>query len=174
MTPAGLALDSFSALAIKKGTESEMPEGLYTAAHGYWFQHPGTPKNKQWVEEFEGMWGQPPHIVAHDAYGLIYAYKKAIETAGTTDTDAVIQAMEGMSFDTPGYSRVIRGEDHQAVSDVPWGVTKKDASLTGFCGAMSVAQIEDSVGNEVIEPLEDVLKRRAEKGSPPWMEFIHK
>lgn len=174
MTPAGLALDSFSALAIKKGSRSEMPEGLYTAAHGYWFQHPDTEKNKKWVENFEAMWGQPPHIVAHDAYGLIYAYKKAIEKAGTTETDTVIGAMEGISFETPGYDRVIRKEDHQAISDVPWGVTRKDPSLAGFCGAMSVAKIKDSMGKEVIEPIEDVLRRRAEKKTPPWMKFVKK
>jgi ABC-type branched-subunit amino acid transport system substrate-binding protein len=174
MTPAGLALDSFSALAIKKGTQSEMPEGLYTSAHGYWFQHPDTDRNTAWVEQFTGMWGQPPHIVAHDAYGLIYVYKQAIEKAGTTKTDAVIEAMEGMSFQTPGYSRVIRKEDHQAVSDVPWGITRKDPELAGFCGAMTVAKIKDSVGTEVIEPIGDVLKRRAEKGTPPWMKFIKK
>ncbi len=120
------------------------------------------------------MWGQPPHIVAHDAYGLIYAYKKAIEKAGTTKTDAVIEAMEGMSFITPGYDRVIRKEDHQAISDVPWGVTQKAPELSGWCGAMTVARIEDSVGKEVVEPIGDVLKRRAEKGTPPWMKFIKK
>jgi branched-chain amino acid transport system substrate-binding protein len=174
MTPAGLALDSFSALAIKKGTASEMPEGLYTSAHGYWFEHPGTEKNKNWVERFQNMWGQPPHIVAHDAYGLIYAYKKAIEKAGTIETDAVIEAMEGMSFDTPGYSRKIRKEDHQAISDVPWGITKKDPRLTGFCGAMGVKEIKDSVGVEVIEPLDQVLKRREQKASPPWMAYVKK
>jgi len=174
MTPAGLALDSFSALAIKKGAESEMPEGLYTAAHGYWFQHPDTDRNTQWVEKFTGMWGQPPHIVAHDAYGLIYVYKQAIEKAGTTKTDAVIEAMEGMSFTTPGYARMIRKEDHQAISDVPWGITQKDPELAGWCGAMTVAKIKDSVGDQVIEPIGDVLKRREEKATPPWMKFIKK
>lgn len=174
MTPAGLALDSFSALAIKRGKESEMPENLYTAAHGYWFEHPTTEKNKKWVEKFESFWGEPPHIVAHDAYGLIYVYKQAIEKAKTTKADAVIEAMEGMKFSTPGYKRSIRKEDHQAISDVPWGYTKKAPELEGFCGAMRVAEINDSVGKEVIEPVEDVLKRRAEKGTPPWMKNIVK
>jgi len=120
------------------------------------------------------MWGQPPHIVAHDAYGLIYVYKQAIEKAGTTKTNAVIEAMEGMSFTTPGYARMIRKEDHQAVSDVPWGITQKDPELAGWCGAMTVAKIKDSVGDQVIEPIGDVLKRREEKGTPPWMKFIKK
>jgi len=86
----------------------------------------------------------------------------------------VIEAMEGMAFETPGYDRVIRKEDHQAISDVPWGVTQKDPALTGFCGAMGVAKISDSVGTEVMELIGDVLKRRAEKGTPPWMAFIKK
>jgi branched-chain amino acid transport system substrate-binding protein len=174
MTPAGLALDSFSALAIKRGKESEMPEGLYTAAHGYWFEHPTTQKNKKWVQAFQDRYGEPPHIVAHDAYGLIYVYKKAIEKAGTTETDAVIKAMEGMSFETPGYSRVIRKEDHQAISDVPWGQTAKAPELAGFLGAMRIKDIKDSVGREIIEPIESVLERRAKKEPASWMKFVVK
>jgi hypothetical protein len=35
---------------------------------------------------------------------------------------------------------------------------------------MTVARIQDSVGKEVVEPIGDVLKRRAEKGTL----FIHR
>jgi hypothetical protein len=60
------------------------------------------------------------------------------------------------------------------MSDVPWGFTQKAPELEGFVGAMRVAKINDSVGKQVIEPIEDVLKRRAEKGKPPWMKHIVK
>ncbi len=120
ITEGGLAVDGFYALSTKGGTESEVPEGIWGAAHGYWFDHPKTDRNKKWVEKFMSMYGEYPHNVAHDAYGIMYLYKKAIETAGTTNTDAVIEAMETMEFDTPGYKRKMRKEDHSAICEVPY------------------------------------------------------
>jgi branched-chain amino acid transport system substrate-binding protein len=61
------------------------------------------------------MYGEYPHNVAHDAYGVMYLYKKAIEKAKTIETDAVIEAMETMEFDTPGYKRKMRKEDHSVL-----------------------------------------------------------
>ena len=114
ITEGGLAVDGFYALSTKGGTESEVPEGIWGAAHGYWFDHPNTDKNKKWVEKFMSMYGEYPHNVAHDAYGVMYLYKKAIEKAKTIETNAVIEAMETMDFDTPGYKRKMRKEDHSA------------------------------------------------------------
>jgi branched-chain amino acid transport system substrate-binding protein len=172
MTEAGLALDAFYALAIKGGTESEVPEGLWTAAHGYWFDHPGTKQNKQWVDKFVHIYGEYPHIVAHDAYGIMYLYKKAIEKAGSTDTEAVIQAMETMEFDTPGYKRKFRKEDHSAYTEVPYGKTKKDKEMSGI--AMNLVEILDAPAKDIIEPIEDVLERRAKKTPAPWMKYVVK
>jgi branched-chain amino acid transport system substrate-binding protein len=49
-----------------------------------------------------------------------------VEKAGSKDTKAVIQALEGMELDTPGGHRVFRKEDHQAMYEVPWGKTRSD------------------------------------------------
>jgi branched-chain amino acid transport system substrate-binding protein len=169
MTEAGMAIDTFYSLSTKGGTESEIPEGLWTAAHGYWFDHPKTEKNKKWVDKFVSMYGEYPHIVAHDAYAVMYTYKKAIEKAKTIETDAVIGVMETMEFDTPGYKRKFRKEDHSAFTDVPYGKTTKAPELTGI--AMNLTNIQD--GN-IIEPIEDVLERRAKKTPAPWMKYVIK
>jgi len=169
VTEAGLALDAFYALATGGGKESEIPEGLWTAAHGYWFEHPKTDRNTKWVEKFVSMYGEYPHIVAHDAYGIMYTYKKAIEKAKSTETDAVIAAMETMEFETPGYKRKFRKEDHSALTGVPYGRTVKAPELTGI--AMNLVDISDA---EIIEPIEDVLERRAKKTPAPWMKYVMK
>ena len=169
VTEAGLALDAFYALSTKGGTESEIPEGLWTAAHGYWFEHPKTEKNKKWVDKFVSMYGEYPHIVAHDAYGIMYTYKKAIEKAKTIETDSVIEAMETMEFETPGYKRKFRKEDHSAFTGVPYGRTVKAPELTGI--AMNLVDISDA---EIIEPIEDVLERRTKKTPAPWMKYVIK
>ena len=49
------------------------------------------------------------------AIAVVEALKKA---AGTTDTDKVITAMEGMSFQTPKGRMTFRKEGHQALQDM--------------------------------------------------------
>ena len=56
----------------------------------------------------------------------MFAFKKAVEAAGSKETAKVIQALEGMELDSPAGHRVFRKEDHQAMYDVPWGLTKAD------------------------------------------------
>ena len=56
----------------------------------------------------------------------MYAIKKAVEAAGSKETAPVIEAMEGMMLDSPAGYR-FRKEDHQAMYDVPWGLTVTDA-----------------------------------------------
>lgn len=165
-TPAGLAMDAFYAL------RKEVPKGIYTCAHGYWFEHPDTARNKKWVEAFVSKWGEFPHVTAHETYSAVYYLKAGIEKAGTTDTDAVITALEGLEQDSPSYRKVIRKEDHQVVTDVPWGKTQDAPGLIPI--ESRVADIVLAKGEEVAEPLDQVLKRRKEGGTPPWMQYIIK
>ena len=46
------------------------------------------------------------------AISIVEALKK---TEGNTDTDELIQTMEGMSFETPKGTMTFREEDHQAL-----------------------------------------------------------
>ena len=57
---------------------------------------------------------------AETAYTAVYLYKKAVERAGTTDTEAVIAALESgrIDFDGPGGRVAVRGEDHHVERDV--------------------------------------------------------
>ena len=57
---------------------------------------------------------------AETAYTAVYLYKEAVELAETTDTEAVITALESgeISFDGPGGRVLVRGEDHHVVRDV--------------------------------------------------------
>src|SRR5512141_3465132 len=71
-------------------------------------------------------WNHYPAYVSETAYSSIYAFQAAVEKAGSKDTKAVIQALEGMDLETPAGKRHFRKEDHQATYDVPWGKTKAD------------------------------------------------
>ena len=50
-----------------------------------------------------------------------------LQKAGSTDTEKLIAAMEGMTFDTPKGPMTFRKEDHQALQDMYHFRIKKDA-----------------------------------------------
>ena len=50
----------------------------------------------------------------------------ALTKAGSTDTEKLIAAMEGLSFDTPKGPMTFRKEDHQAMQEMYHWRIKKD------------------------------------------------
>ncbi|MBI3007789.1 MAG: ABC transporter substrate-binding protein, partial [candidate division NC10 bacterium] len=121
---------------------------------------------------FVSKWGEYPHVTAQYTYSAVYYLKAAVEKAGTIETEAVIAALEGMEQQGPAYRTVIRKEDHQAITDVPWGRTKEAPELIPI--ETRVADIVLAKGEEIAEPVDQVLKRRKEGGKPPWMQYVIK
>jgi branched-chain amino acid transport system substrate-binding protein len=74
-----------------------------------------TPANRKFVDAFRAANKADPDLYGADSYGLIYAYKAAVEKAQSTETDKVRQAFRGLNWDTPQGEKTLRGEDHQAV-----------------------------------------------------------
>jgi branched-chain amino acid transport system substrate-binding protein len=72
------------------------------------------PANKKFVESYRSSFKSDPDLFAADSYGLLYAYKAAVEKAGSTDTEKVREALSGLTWDTPQGSKTIRAGDHQA------------------------------------------------------------
>jgi branched-chain amino acid transport system substrate-binding protein len=119
MFPVGAAMD------VLEGTAQDMPDGIWISGR-YYFQYPNSKMNNEWVERFHKRWSHYPAYVSETAYSSVYTLKAAVEKAGSKDTKAVIQALEGMEIDTPGGHRIFRKEDHQAMYEVPWGKTRSD------------------------------------------------
>lgn len=87
---------------------------------GYSVYYHGLPKNKvnDWlVEEHKKRFnGQPPDLFTPGGFSAAAAIVKALEkTGGDTNADKLIEAMEGMIFDTPKGTMTFRKEDHQAL-----------------------------------------------------------
>ncbi|MDQ1238990.1 MAG: branched-chain amino acid transport system substrate-binding protein, partial [Thermodesulfobacteriota bacterium] len=116
MLPVGAAMD------VLEGLGAEMPDNIWISGR-YFFLYPDTEQNKQWVEKFRKRWNHYPAYVSETAYSTMYAFKKAIEAAGSKETAKIIPALEGMELDSPAGKRVFRKEDHQAMYEVPWGLT---------------------------------------------------
>jgi len=119
MFPVGAAMD------VLEGLGKDMPDNLWISAR-YFFQYPNSKENNDWVARFRKRWNHYPAYVSETGFSAIYAFKAAVEKAGSKDTKAVIAALEGMDLDCPAGKRHFRKEDHQAMYDVPWGQTVSD------------------------------------------------
>jgi branched-chain amino acid transport system substrate-binding protein len=79
----------------------------------------GFPKNKvnDWMvgEHKKRFAGAPPDFFVAGGMSAGIAIVEAIKKAGGTDTEKLIAAMAGMSFETPKGTMTFRKEDHQAM-----------------------------------------------------------
>jgi branched-chain amino acid transport system substrate-binding protein len=81
----------------------------------YYYGFPHNKMNDWLVKEHEKRYGQPPDFFTAGGFAAASAVVSAIRKAGGTDTEKLIRAMEGMSFDTPKGKMTFRKEDHQAL-----------------------------------------------------------
>jgi branched-chain amino acid transport system substrate-binding protein len=90
----------------------------FAGTEGAIYYYYGFPKNKMndWlVAEHQKRFGAPPDFFTAGGFAAASAVVNGIKRAGGTDTEKLIKAMEGMSFDTPKGSMTFRKEDHQAL-----------------------------------------------------------
>ncbi|KAB2912332.1 MAG: ABC transporter substrate-binding protein [Hyphomicrobiaceae bacterium] len=73
-----------------------------------------TPANKKFLAAFRAANKADPDLYGADSYGLIFAYKAAVERAKSTDADKVREALRGLKWSTPQGEKTIRAGDHQA------------------------------------------------------------
>jgi branched-chain amino acid transport system substrate-binding protein len=73
-----------------------------------------TPENKTFVTAFKAANKIDPDLYGADSYGLIYAYKAAVEKAKSTETDKVRDALRDLKWLTPQGEKTLRAGDHQA------------------------------------------------------------
>lgn len=119
MLPLGAAMD------VLEGLGKDMPDNVWISGR-YFFLYPNNKTNNEWVARFRKRWNHYPAYVSETGYSSIYAIKAAVEKAGSKETKAVIQALEGMEMESPAGHRVFRKEDHQAMYEVPWGKSVSD------------------------------------------------
>jgi branched-chain amino acid transport system substrate-binding protein len=90
----------------------------FAGTEGAIYYYYGFPKNKMndWlVAEHQKRFGSPPDFFTAGGFAAASAVVTAVKKAGGTDTEKLIAAMEGMSFDTPKGTMTFRKEDHQAL-----------------------------------------------------------
>jgi len=92
--------------------------GMEGAAY-YYYDIPKNPINKWLVAEHEKRFKTPPDFFTAGGMAAGLAIVEALKkTGGSTDTEKLIAAMEGMSFETPKGTMIFRKEDHQALQSM--------------------------------------------------------
>jgi len=84
----------------------------------YYYAFPKNKANAWLVKEHEKRYGQPPDFFTCGGMAAAIAVVDGIRRAGSTDTDKLIHAMEGMSFHTCKGKMTFRKQDHQALQDM--------------------------------------------------------
>lgn len=93
-----------------------------------------TPEAKDFVARFHELYPDEPYIGMEAAaqYTAMMLYKEAVEQAGTTETEAVIKALEsGISYDGPQGKVTIDGATHHVIQDI-WIVYSDDQHNISF------------------------------------------
>ena len=84
----------------------------------YYYEIPQNPVNKWLVAEHYSRFKGPPDFFTAGGMSAGIAVVEALKKARSTDTEKLIAAMEGLSFDTPKGRMTFRKEDHQAMQSM--------------------------------------------------------
>nr|WP_173645089.1 substrate-binding domain-containing protein [Pseudovibrio stylochi] len=84
----------------------------------YYYEAPDNKVNDWLVSEHLKRFDTPPDFFTAGGMSAALAVVKALETANELDTESLIAAMEGMSWETPKGTMTFRPEDHQALQSM--------------------------------------------------------
>ncbi len=107
----------------------------------YYYESPKNEINDWLVATHLDRFDSPPDFFTAGGMAAALAVVKALETAEEWETEALIEAMEGMSWETPKGTMTFRPEDHQALQsmyhfkirvddDVDWAIPELVREIT--------------------------------------------
>jgi branched-chain amino acid transport system substrate-binding protein len=133
-------LTSLFDLDMMRATGSDMPEGLLGYARCP-FYAVNTPEMKAFVDKYYKKYKEWPADWAIMAYDGMIALTTAIKKAGTTDSDKVVKAIEGLEFASLRGPRYIRPVDHMANVGIYVGYSAKDPRYKDFLILKDVVEV---------------------------------
>ncbi len=134
LAPGGNLLPVMAGWKQFAGTEG----GIY-----YYYDFPKNPMNDWLKAEYRKRYNAPPDFFVAGGFAAASAVVNAIQKAGATDSEKLIAAMEGMSFETPKGTMTFRKEDHQALQDMYHWRIKKNATDTDLLDLVAVLKPAD-------------------------------
>jgi branched-chain amino acid transport system substrate-binding protein len=134
--------------------KDEAPEGWLVT--GYPWEQIEDEVHQTFVDSYRAKYDDTPRLGSLLGYTIVYTIKKAIETAGTTETEALIDALEGLEIDTAVGPITMRAVDHQSSMGAWVGtLTVKNGE-----GAMVDWSFQD--GTPFMTPEAEIRERRSQ------------
>ncbi|HEY3276866.1 MAG TPA: ABC transporter substrate-binding protein [Syntrophorhabdaceae bacterium] len=103
---------------------ADAPEGIMGSS-SYHFYFPNTPANKAFTDEFRKAYKRYPGSTALYGYITGIFIAKAYEKAKSINTEKFIDALEGLTIESPIGKLEMRACDHQVTLPMYYGITKK-------------------------------------------------
>ncbi|WP_336366804.1 ABC transporter substrate-binding protein [Marinobacter sp. C2H3] len=124
-------------------------------------------RGKKFVDAFSKRYEMRPSSSAASAYSIVYQYKDAVERAGTTNTDALIKALEGYHYSFLKDEQYWRAFDHQNVQTVYVVKIKDRNTVVADPYSSDYFEIIDSLaGDEAVQTRDEWNARRKAAGKP--------
>ena len=141
--------------AILNALGQAAPEGFMGTAD-YYFYYPDTPANKAFAKAYQTAYGPYPGFPAFHGYITAHFIAEAYRKAGKVDKEKFIDALEGLTIDSPAGKLVMRACDHQAMLPIFMGVTKKVPEYDFLiCGDIIAV-----TGDDVLPTCDEIMKAR--------------
>lgn len=146
---ADLLLDSSNEFLVATAMGAQVPK-KWTGFHWYYKANAGNPLSDELYAGYVKATGNEyPLGWAAEAQAAVLAYSAAIKASGGTDSDGVIDALKGLTFDSATGPRTIRAEDNQAIKNAEMVLIAPNSDIaSGF----EVADYISVDGPSVIEP----------------------
>jgi len=133
----------------------QAPEGIMGSS-SYHFYYPNTPENRAFTKEFQKNYKRYPGSTALYGYIAGVFIAKAYQKAGTVNTEKFIDALEGLTIDSPIGKLEMRACDHQVTLPMYYGVTKKVPGYDFLIGS----DIVTVAGKDYLPSCEEMMKLR--------------
>ena len=134
--------------------KDETPEGWWVT--GYPWNEIKTPAHQKFLAAYRAKWKDYPRLGSVVGYSTMYTVANAIQKAGGTDAELLIEALKGMEMDTPIGPIVYRAVDHQSTMGAYVGQLAKKKGV----GTMVNWRFAD--GALFLPPYEEVRAMRKE------------
>ncbi|MCO5384783.1 ABC transporter substrate-binding protein [Desulfosporosinus sp.] len=132
----------------------QAPEGVM-GTNPYLYNYPDTPENKAFAEAFKKEYNREPAAFALYGYMGGKFLGEAIAKAGSTDKEKIIDAMEGLTIDTPVGKATLRKEDHQVAIPMSYGV------VANVNGVFTGSDLHTLNSEEIMPSVDQILKARS-------------
>jgi len=117
LAPGGNILPVMNGWKQFAGTEG----GIY-----YYYDFPKNAMNDWLKAEYQKRFNAPPDFFVAGGFAAASALVAGLTKAQSTETEKLIAALEGLTFDTPKGAMTLRKEDHQALQEMYHWRIKKD------------------------------------------------